>query len=187
MSNESNPNPTTLVETTRGMTFYAAKFDESTFAASHAHCINDSKMIAAGSEPGVESAGFVTFKEIMAPDGRLGRQYWWVCADCFERLREEMEWRVGTELPTSPTSDFSSARRPHERSQVEREKLANEFPYGLVGWAPEEVVAIANSRGLQISKQTACELLIHNERKIEGAMTKAGYDLILQLLQNARR
>lgn len=65
-----------------------------------------------------------------------------------------------------------------ERS-TRNQRLVAEFPYAVVGWAPEEVRALAESRGSSLTLEEAKEILVSKERLIKGAMEAAGRDFFL--------
>lgn len=184
MIDSNVPHPVRAVELTRGMTFYLERFNENFFGGSHTHCIND---LASISETGPQQDGYVTFKDFVTPNGGKARQYWWVCRACFEKLRESMGWTVGSQMPAGPPTARKWARRHPPRSQSDREKLVSDFPFAIVGWAAEEIVAIARGRDIELSLAEASELLLDNERQIEGAMTEAGRETILELLGRRSR
>jgi hypothetical protein len=50
----------------------------------HDHCAICSQKFMEEELPGIERAGYVTYKH----------QPWWICRQCFEDLHEEMEWQV---------------------------------------------------------------------------------------------
>jgi hypothetical protein len=70
---------------------------------------------------------------------------------------------------------------PEARSTRNR-NVVDRFPYGVVGWAPEEVRGMAQSRGYDLSLEDATNLLLGSERLLKGSMECAGRDFIRSLI-----
>lgn len=70
-----------------------------------------------------------------------------------------------------------------ERSK-RNQKLVAEFPFAMIGWAPEEVRAMAVHRcHKNITLEEATQILVENEQWLRGTLWAAGRDYLWALLE----
>jgi hypothetical protein len=86
------------LELSRGLTFRFAVYEEHVFG-DHAHCLACSAKFAQWDWPDVQHEGCVTRYHV--PDGS-GRWQWnWVCAQCFQDLRAQLDWQLEPRIDES--------------------------------------------------------------------------------------
>src|SRR5262249_28865444 len=118
-------------------------------------------------------------------DGTVFSQRQWVCENCFPKYRERLDWTVTdktdyNEIHPRKTPPLAKGRALSDSELIQ---FGRKFPYALLGWRPEEVIAIAKSVGRQLSLAEAESFLSRHQRSLSGAEIHAGRSLIESLLE----
>jgi hypothetical protein len=79
-----------LVEGLRGQRLVRSKYSRYSDEWDHDHCAACGVTFSELDRPGYQHEGFTT-----GPEYSHGREYEWVCLQCFDDLKGEMGWSVG--------------------------------------------------------------------------------------------
>ncbi len=171
-----------------GRLFGLELFSVELFCSPYVHCRFCTRRIAEGSGGDFETKGYVTLSAIEAPEAPLWLRWDWVCVACFGRYRDEAKWTVLDRGLDAAAFGAFRKNRDESRRRMEDEDVCVVDRYALqVTWTPEEIVWIAQARGVALSEAEASQWLWRNRRGIAGRMEAVAYAYICERMEREIR
>ena len=171
-----------------GRSFGLELYSEELFCSPYTHCLFCIRRIAEGSGGDFESKGYVTLSAIAAPEQPSWLQWDWACVSCFGRYRDVANWTVLDRGLDAPVFGAFRKQRYESRRRMEDEDGCGVSRYAAqVTWMPEDIIGIAQARGLAWDETEASEWLWRNRRGLTGRMEAVGYAYIRERLEREVR